>query len=352
MGDLRAALRERQAGPRRHRRRAISFVASVAFLAQEPASAAPQFVTQPSEIFEQFSALKEPRADLPVGALWVQDYGPHGEGAVADNLVTVRSLSGITLSGDLQLRLTLGLAALLNLEPGYSRRISARFSDLTIVRVKDFSKLAGPAGEPRIYEALKAATINITTDRDIGFDVGGALTVKNLPVVARADTGGKKSFTIDGRDLFIAYSVAASVPSQGQAREVEYGAAREINVAMRDYRVRLQAPAPTAASAAGPCPPTTVTLIRRSKGGDEASSAITHDFSTPDGGLLNLPLPAPVADGEGGLLTAIVVKAVRANFERASPTAAASCSGENLRLSLRLEGERLEKLENAKAPGW
>ncbi len=115
-----------------------------------PASAMPDFMPKPSEVYEGYVALEMPRTELPVGALWVQGYGPSGDGAAADNLMTERSLSHVTINSDLQLGLTAGILNLFGLDPSYRNKLSARFGDLSIVRVKDMSKLSGPASEPRI----------------------------------------------------------------------------------------------------------------------------------------------------------------------------------------------------------
>jgi hypothetical protein len=60
-----------------------------------PAFALPDFVPEPGDVYEGYVALEMPRAEVPVGALRVQDYGPSGAGAAADNLVTERSLSQV-----------------------------------------------------------------------------------------------------------------------------------------------------------------------------------------------------------------------------------------------------------------
>jgi hypothetical protein len=150
--------------------------------------AAPSYVPTGSEIFEDYTALSEPRADVPVGALWVQDYGPFGEGAAADNLVTVRSVSALTLNREQNVRLTLGVLSFLNIDPGLRSQMTARFSDITIVRVKEMAKLSGPPGEPRIYEALRAGIVTVTLNNDLGTDIG---TFGGVPVPAtgRAQAG-------------------------------------------------------------------------------------------------------------------------------------------------------------------
>jgi hypothetical protein len=321
-----------------------------------PAFAAPNFVSKPSEVFEDFTALNEPRTEVPVGALWIEGYGPHGEGAAADNLVTVRSLSGVALSGELQIRLTLGLAALLNITPGYGSHLNARFSDLSIVRVKDLTKIAGPQGEPRIFEALRAGTITISTDSDIGLDLGGRLEATKLPLVGTADTGRKRSFSIDGRDLFIAYRVASSLPSRSDRKDaVVRAAGKSAELYLGGYRLRLELPvggageAATAAVAGSPCGATSVTLWRSSNEEVGAPLKVTHDFFAPSAEALTLALPVPVSDGEGGLLTALILRR-SSGGDAAKGKQSASCA--ELRLSASLEGQRVKMTANPKAPGW
>src|SRR4028118_663436 len=117
--------------------------ATLAATAPTSSAAAPSYVPTGSDIFDDYTALSEPRADVPVGALWVQDYGPFGEGAAADNLLTVRSVSGLSLNREQNLRLTLGVLSFLNIDPGLRSQMTARFSDITIVRVKEVGKLSG-----------------------------------------------------------------------------------------------------------------------------------------------------------------------------------------------------------------
>lgn len=84
-------------------------------------------------------ALKPPRAEVPVGAIWVSSVGPAGEGADPENLETVRSVNGLAKDQSLQLSLSLGLTGLLGIDPKLRDHYSARFSDLEIVRIKDLS---------------------------------------------------------------------------------------------------------------------------------------------------------------------------------------------------------------------
>jgi hypothetical protein len=78
-------------------------------IAASPATAMPDFVPSPSGIYEDFTALAEPRTEVPVGALWVEGYGPTGEGAAADNIATIKSLTGVTINRETHLGLFSGI---------------------------------------------------------------------------------------------------------------------------------------------------------------------------------------------------------------------------------------------------
>lgn len=153
--------------------------------------------------------MAEPRPDVPVGALWIDGYGATGEGATTDNQEMVRSLSGFTFDADFQASLTLGVLKFLDLDPSLRKKVVARFSDLSIVRIKDWSKLTGPPGEPRIYEALKAGTISITTTGSGGVDIESRGLSLSTPVIGRGATGITRTFVIDGKVLVFAIHVAS-----------------------------------------------------------------------------------------------------------------------------------------------
>ncbi|WP_066793536.1 hypothetical protein [Sphingomonas soli] len=114
-------------------------------------SAREAYMPRPNGLYDGFAALQVPRADVPVGAVWVDGFGAAGDAAAPDNIETMRSLSGITLNNELRANFTAGLLDFLNLDPSYNRKVSLRLTDLTILRVKDVDLLPGPRGVPRIY---------------------------------------------------------------------------------------------------------------------------------------------------------------------------------------------------------
>lgn len=181
----------------------------------------PVFTPNFSHAFGRFAALHELRSSVPVGALWIPGHGPYGEGASPENLVTEPGLKEITIDNNLQATLTAGFLKFLDLDPSYRSKVTARFGDLSIVRVKDMSKLAGPSGEPRIYAALKAATITITVTQDLGLDIEAKLAGSDLNVVAKGTAGRARTFTIDGKDMFLAIQVATFAEAQSDAKTVQ-----------------------------------------------------------------------------------------------------------------------------------
>src|SRR4051812_48418383 len=134
----------------------LAVAGAAALSACVSASAASDFAPNPRQAFDGFVGINPPRADVPVGALWINGFGPTGEGTAADNLETVKSLNVLSIDKNLQLELTFGLLNLLGIDPKARDHYTARFTDLSVVRVKDLTRLAGVKGEPRIVEALKA----------------------------------------------------------------------------------------------------------------------------------------------------------------------------------------------------
>lgn len=173
----------------------------------------PGFLPAPGKVLVGYQALRQPRPELPVGALWVDGYGPYGAGAAADNIDTIKTLSAVTFEGGVQGSLTLGVLQFLDLDPSFHDKLTARLNDVSIVRVNDMAKLGTPAGQPRVYEALKAASITVTTNHDIGLDVELRAAERNLPVFGRGTSGRLSTFTIEARDVFFAIRVARLVPA-------------------------------------------------------------------------------------------------------------------------------------------
>jgi hypothetical protein len=338
-------------------------VASVS-VAERALAEVQRFVPHPREAYAEFSPLREPRAGVPVGALWVQGYGPHGESAAPENLETIRGVTGLTMGRNMQLSLTLGLFNFLGIDPGLRNQITARFSDITIVRVKDLAKLSGPTGEPRIYEALKAGTITITTDNNLSLNLDGSRGLNSLPVTGRAGGARARTWTLDARDMFIAMRVVTPTIVKMHERKLDLGRPGVGSARLDDYQVSIDASLLKACLERASSTDTVsaclrerkvaVTLRRASSGNPSAvaSSEMLVDASS-GASQATLPLPLPVADDHGGLLTALTIDLDIEVRERR--TGESSRRFELVRGSsaaVALTGHRLVGLERPEGANW
>lgn len=312
-------------------------LAAALVLTNWQAHAAPAFVPVPSRVYDGFVAINGPRAEVPVGALWIDGYGPHGEGAAADNLQTERGLSGMVISRDLHLSLTAGLLDVLGIDPGMRQLFQARFTDLSIVRVKDIGRLSGPSGEPRIIEVLKAGTVLVTTDKEVALDLDRRSV--GSPFTARLDSGSKRGFTIEGKDMVIAMRVASVQPVSSRPELIKFEVLGERLVGEAHNLNIVANLAPCASEEGTSCPKPLLWRFQRSGKGQAADATQTREPTSP--------LPVPRADGRGGLYDS-------ARLEPVAPCArsrAKGCGG-GWRAWLILEGSNVVDLARPRAPRW
>jgi hypothetical protein len=332
-----------------------------------PAAAAPDFVPKPSDVYERYTALGEPRSELPVGALWIQGYGAYGDGAAADNVVTLKSLTGVAINRELQLSVTAGLLKLFGVDPSYRSRVTARFTDLSIVQVKDPAKLAGPVGELRIVEALRAGTITISTESDFELDLQTVPQMQSLPVIGQGESGRRRSWTIDGKDMFIAFRVASLRSVREDELKVPLRrSAAGIEAEFDDYRMVFD----TTELDRCVCGAAATADVERCKGEKPVAMRITNLgssvpaaangevprlFAKDPAPALELALPVPRADGKGGLFTSISIRlklSLSAQKNSKHSPQCASKLGRTSELLVAYQGRRLEALSRPEAPGW
>ena len=319
-----------------HLRAALLTAVLAASSACANAAAAPSFVPSPSSVYEGFTAINGPRAEVPVGALWIDGYGPHGDPASADNLETVRGLTGVTIARDLELRLTAGLLDVLGIDPGLRKHFQARFTDLSVVKVKDVSKLTGPSGEPRIIEALKAGSILITNDGEVSLDLDRSSVTS--PFTARLDSGSKRGSAIEGRDMFIAFRIAALKLSKSEPELVRFDREGEVLTTVHNGLVLSLRPQPCDGKIEATC--STSAKWHASRIGIDAPEA----NYTSDG---RMTLTLPRADGRGGLYTSVELAPVAP----CKLVKARGC-GSEWRAWFNFVGERTEASTRPSAPRW
>lgn len=327
--------------------------------AERALGAEQRFVPQPATAFEDFTALREPRAELPVGALWVQGHGPYGSGAAADNLETVRSLSGFTVNRNLQLSLTLGLFNLLGLDPSLRNQVSARFSDLSIVRVKDPTRLEGPTGAPRIYEALKAGTITLSTERNLGLNVTSNQLTGLGSLLGRGPVGSARTYALEGRDMFIAYRVVTPTHARRHVQELRLGRDAVVEARSAGHRVRVDATALKTclersrdAGAAGGCSeasPVVITYSLRGVNGQQAPEAVIRwKLGDP---VIRIPLSIPTVIA-GRLVEDLVIDLRIQTTERRLSADTGYRLADVSEAIVALEGNQSVTLQNLQSRSW
>jgi hypothetical protein len=315
-----------------------------ALLVEAPALAAPTFVPSPRQAFEGFVAINAPRPDVPVGALWIDGYGPTGEAASADNLETVRSLQGMSIDKGFQFTLSLGLLQLFGVDPRYRDRFTARLTDLSIVRVKDPARLSGPKGEPRIVEAIKAASIIVSSDLEFGLN-GQTLGWRPRGVEGTGTSGRTKASAIEARDMFIAIRVATPTLTHGKERELDLEriGGSDLAASLDDYRIIVRNGACERGGKSS-CSAPELGIVKLSSHPAEPPAQLA---SISQDGSVQLPLPVPTADGKGGLFDSLQLRWIAS----CKTTKSDGC-GRRSKLVAQYLGTRLENVKDASAPGW
>jgi len=180
----------------------------------------PDFIPPPQQVFKGFQALPRPVRDLPVGALWIDGIGAYGPGAADGEVERMPGISSVAVDSDLAASLSLGFLQYLDLDPTLRTKVAVRLNDVTLVRVKDLSRLEGPGGQPRIYEALRVGSATITASREAGLAIEARALERGLPVFGRGSSGGRRTFTLEAKDVYLAVHVATLRPIRSKAVRV------------------------------------------------------------------------------------------------------------------------------------
>lgn len=317
-------------------RRLLGLAGATALLCGSATIAAPDFAPSARQAYDGFVGINPPRADVPIGALWIDGYGPTGAGAGADNLETVRSLSAITVDKNLQLAVSLGVLNLFGIDPRARDHYTARFADLSIVRVKDLARLSGPKGEPRIVEAIKAASVTVSSDRELGLN---GQTIGGFSQASGSGTSGRtSSYAMEARDMVIAIRVATPEIVKGKERDLRVldGTSARLDdfllLPSRDH----------CGSSASPCLPR-VGIAKINTQTVAAVEGVALDRNRE----ARLALPVPISDGQEGLFDSLVVRWIP------------SCAAESVdpcrkaaSLRVRYEGTRLKDAARVAARNW
>jgi hypothetical protein len=315
----------------------LAIIYPAALLLSGQATAAPEFAPNPRQAFDGFTAINPPRADVPVGALWINGYGPTGDGAGKDNLESDKSLSALTIDKNLQLSLSLGLLQLFGIDPNARDHYTARFTDLSLVRVKDVDKLPGVKGEPRIVEALKAGSVTISSDSEIGLNGQNSAWQRSDPQ-ASGTADRAHIYSIEAHDMFIAIHVATPEVTHGKDQQLRLSSDGR-SARIDDFLLIIDS------SKCAPKPPCKPQIGIEKINSEMPASVARTDLD--QNGTIRLPLPVPISDGAGGLYSTLAVQWV----PRCADQKAAGC-GKEPHIIARYEGTRLADLSHVDGKGW
>lgn len=157
--------------------------------------------------FDGFETLKIPRGNMPLGAEWINKVGPHGAGTAADNISISSSLSNFVMDQSFKEKLDLAIINYLDIGSEYKSDLSISYKNLSIYTVTDLTKITIRNGQYILYEAIRADSIVISLQKEVGADVRMKLNdkVKNLKITSSTDLSKGVSFS--GEELFMAYRV-------------------------------------------------------------------------------------------------------------------------------------------------
>jgi hypothetical protein len=161
------------------------------------------------------SVMTLPQAEIPIGAEWIPGIGPNGTATTGDNITITKGLSASTLSSTTKNEIGVSLAAFLGLSGQESRELKADYTNLAVYRVKSISALKGiKAGQTVLMSGITADVIKVSAKRSLSAKISTAASAKGLPVNAVVDSGDTETLSIDGSNLFIAYSLVRINPAK------------------------------------------------------------------------------------------------------------------------------------------
>ncbi len=157
--------------------------------------------------FDGFETLNIPRGNMPLGAEWINKVGPHGAGTTADNISISSSLSNFVMDQSFKEKLDLSIVNYLDLGNEYKSDLSISYKNLSIYSIADLTKINIRNGQYILYEAIRADSIVISLQKEVGADVRMKLNdkIKNLKITSSTDLSRGVSFS--GEELFMAYRV-------------------------------------------------------------------------------------------------------------------------------------------------
>lgn len=186
-----------------------------------------------------YQVMTFPRTSIALGAKWLQDTGPNGVGTETANIDTAKGLSNVQITTSMKRALNFSIGTFLGLSGDRARSLDSKYTNLSIDRVKDVTKVAGlRSGERILYEAVKAGKIEIKGAKGTNAALKAAAEARGIPVALAMSSGNNSVLTLDGSDLYIAYKVMEVGPATSSTQRspfTNYSTAFETRLA--PYRV-------------------------------------------------------------------------------------------------------------------
>ena len=309
-------------------------------------------------LFGGYTVLEIPTNEVPLGATWLQGYGPTGEGTGPDNIATESGLTAVTSSREQQRNVGLRAAPFVTINPSSRTRAAVNFSDVTIHRVKDLAALGFKPGESRIYEALRAGRLNVQVEQGSRSEVSGGARQFPVDLSGELSTQKQSNVGVEGNNLFVAYKVITAEPrstkaSRGRFRQGDNGWAASV----AGYEARI----PFSSSchcdgAEAACDATRSLLITRPAAGPAEAVEFSASLSAERRQLFDLPAgkERPAAGGPLLDLTQVEVEFRPNEGTGSSDDVSSKClaTGTPTRMAVTRTTVQLKLLPEPEAPGW
>lgn len=299
-------------------------------------------------LFGGYSVLEIPRREVPVGARWIEGYGPDGPATPAENVVNETGLTSLTSNRDQQTSVGLRAAPFGSITPSSRDRATFTFGDVTVQRVRDVTRLNLRPGQSFIYEAIKAARVNLQLEQNRRNDVTAGISTLPVDLSGQLGIQNQRTMGVEGRDLFVAYRVMTAAPVRDKRSRGNFRREEDRFVAQAgNDRVVVRSTC-ECATASAPCPaPGRLEFFD----GNE-TTPLTMNLSREQHQSLVLPSGPPMAVAGGPQFEIIAIELI---MEEARPAAevSARCTGlQPARVIVTRTIVQLRQMEQPTAPGW
>lgn len=188
-----------------------------------------------------YKIMTNPRASVPVGAVWIQLSGPNGAGAPADNLQVDDGVSSATFTANSNPSMVFAIANLFGLSASQAQNLSVTMTGVETTRVKDVFALGIPVGQNILYEALKVETMRFAFSRNIDASVELNFRARGAAIESNTAISGNRVVTIDSSNLFIAYRVMKMETLATDVRNVLVdGTANDMLLSASGYQISAE----------------------------------------------------------------------------------------------------------------